>query len=126
MNQAVSRDKYEKIKIKAIKWRDKAIEGENIISNLYKEIKELHLRVDNRSNEMDNFIEIEHENNELRKELKSLTTKLSKTDFELERQMMRKDSEIDRLKAYLEDVKERYREVREDNKELRQGHRKIS
>ena len=46
--------------------------------------------------------------------------------FKQERELVRKNGEIDRLKMALSDYKERYQEIREDNKELRRATRIVS
>ena len=102
MSKNVSREKYEYLKKKAYKWKEYA-EELNQISE-----EELKLR-----SQLKNTTE----------ELRVLQNKYGRIAFEHESQLIRKDAEIYRLKASLEDYKERYKEIRDDNKELRKSSR---
>jgi hypothetical protein len=108
----MSRAKYEEIKLKATKWMEKAIEYEGEIDRLTNMLSE----------QNDDGIEAQ---NSLRNDLITLEKAYTKLELDSERTIMRKDAEIDRLKASLEDYKERYREMREDNKELRKSSRNM-
>jgi hypothetical protein len=103
----MSTDKYESMKTKAIKWRDKCIEYKQQLNKI---------EHTNGSQQPYNGLNKEHE---IQGEVTRMTKKIHSLEIELERQNMRKDAEIDRLKFSLEDYKERYKEVRDDNKELR-------
>ena len=67
----------------------------------------------------DQYDELQKQNDELLVQYKALTNDITKMDFNYEKIVLKKDTEIDRLSSYLDDYKERYREIREDNKELR-------
>jgi hypothetical protein len=107
----MSTDKYEKMKAKARSWMEKASEYENEIEKL----------IHDKGNE---YNLLEEENSRLKHDLSDLDKSYSKLEINTERNNMRKDAEIDRLKVSLDDYKERYKEMREDNKELRKEYRK--
>ena len=109
----MSTDKYEKMKAKAKSWMDKASEYENEIEKLLEIIKD-----------KDNDTVLLEENNKLKNTLTDLEKSYAKLEINMERNIMRKDAEIDRLKVSLEDYRERYKEIRDDNKELRKELRK--
>jgi len=100
----MSKEKYASLKLKAQGWREKALQGQAEVENL------VHQLANN------NFTE---ENEQLKKQLRELTLNNRQTEFEQERNLLRKDTEIDRLSASLDDYKERYKEERADNKDLR-------
>ena len=124
---SVTRDKYNKLKLNAEKWREKALEFHKMFEINQEEIENLNEELNKFKKDFsyssDKLCLSEKENKTLNKEIRNLTKKLEKYDVELDRQLMRKDIEIDRLKASLEDIKERYKEIRDDNKELRKINR---
>jgi chromosome segregation ATPase len=109
----MSTDKYEKMKAKAKSWMEKASEYENEIEKLLEILKD-----------KDNDTVLLEENNKLKNTLTDLEKSYAKLEINMERNIMRKDAEIDRLKVSLEDYRERYKEIRDDNKELRKELRK--
>lgn len=133
MSKFVKRRKYEDIKDKASQWRDKALDYQERNENLIKENEQL---IEENDKLQDNIAEcpaprspdhtLEDENTSLRRENKSLGKKIrlledknSKEHFELERQLLRKEGEVDRLNASLEDYKERYKEFRDEVRQTR-------
>ena len=86
----VEREKYESVKKKGSQWRERALQYKNSMEFLEEQLKTRLEKIDNLEKKLGN-IEISHE-----------------------RDIMRKDIEIDRLKGYLNDVRERYKEIRED------------
>jgi len=131
MSKSVKREKYENIKDKAEQWRDKALEYKDISQTLETENEELleeierlddKLAVDN--DEPDQ--ELVRENNILRenvkitkKELRNIKGQYDSRIFDLERQLLRKDAEVDRLKSSLEDYKERYNDYKDEIRLMR-------
>ena len=107
----MSKEKYASLKLKAQGWREKALQGQVEIAQLAVDNENLVQQLAN-----NNFTE---ENEQLKKQLRELTLNNRQTEFEQERNLLRKDTEIDRLSASLEDYKERYKEERADNKDLR-------
>jgi hypothetical protein len=68
------------------------------------------------------------ENSQLKNNIKELNAKITimeretaTIEFQHEKQLLQKDSQIERYKTSLEDYKERYYELKEDNKELRKN-----
>ena len=124
MSGTVSRQKYENIKRKAEQWRKKALEA-------FDEIQELREELDN-CDQNDTGIDPDAHNNiiaerdDLLEEVNSMRQKMKDEVFKQERELIRKNGEIDRLKMSLTDYKERYQEIREDNKELRRASRGVS
>lgn len=120
MGTMVKREKYDTIKRKATQWRLKALEA-------LEEVERLRIEND-KLKSVETTEELEHlrsENKELETEIIGLQKQVSKSGFEQERILLRKNGEIDRLRVALEDYKERYKEVREDNRELRKGVRAV-
>lgn len=124
MSGTVSRKKYESIKRKAEQWRTKALEA-------FEEIQELRDELDRSAqdevgvdSDIHNSIIVERDS--LLNELNILRQKMKDEVFKQERELVRKNGEIDRLKMALSDYKERYQEIREDNKELRRATRIVS
>jgi len=123
----MSKEKYERLKEKAYGWRSKAIEYEGEIERLNLENEEMAEKVqefnDNYNcctEDFEHKIEIlQTSNNELQKQIKEFYKDMAKSDFNQEKIILKKDTEIDRLRSSLDDYKERYKEVREDNKDLR-------
>lgn len=131
MSKSVKREKYESLKDKAEQWRDKALEYKDVSQTLETENEELleeidrledKLAVDN--NEPDK--ELVRENNILRenakiikKELRNIKGQYDSRIFDLERQLLRKDAEVDRLKSSLEDYKERYNDYKDEIRLMR-------
>lgn len=114
MNAQRDRDRVEAWKLKAKKWREKALSLEYKMQHqqpkrdMAHNVTVLNLKKDNMS---------------LKQEVLTLNKKLHSIEVDSERQMLRKDGEIDRLKFALDDLKERYRDIKDDNKELRKATR---
>lgn len=119
MNETVSRKKYETIKRKAEQWRDKALEAFEEVQELREELERF---PDDNSETVHKVI---MERDKLLKELNTLQKRMGDEVFKQEREMIRKNGEIDRLKMSLSDYKDRYQEIREDNKELRKSIRVV-
>ena len=120
MSSPVSRKKYDNIKRKAIQWREKAMNAEEVICNLKDDIQQLKLTENG-----ENSNQLQQEYEQTLRENKELEEKLRDASFRQERELFRRDSEIDRLRMTLEDYKDRYKEIREDNKELRKSTRTV-
>ena len=118
MSGTVSRKKYETIKRKAEQWRDKALEA-------FDEIQELREGL-GRGDDSEALRKLTLERDKLLKEASTLRQRMGDEVFKQERELVRKNGEIDRLKMSLSDYKERYQEIREDNKELRKSARVVS
>jgi|TARA_B100001059_G_scaffold228120_1_gene258784 uncharacterized coiled-coil DUF342 family protein len=119
MSETVSRKKYETIKRKAEQWRDKALEAFEEVQELREELERF---PDDNSETVHKVI---MERDKLLKELNTLQKRMGDEVFKQEREMIRKNGEIDRLKMSLSDYKDRYQEIREDNKELRKSIRVV-
>jgi len=104
------RKRYSDLKQKAVKWRNKCLQLER---------QSTQSNIDEDSNRVATLLK---ENKQLEQDLLDLTKKLNTLEADSERQSLRKDGEIDRLKYSLDDLKERYRDIKEDNKELRHAH----
>ena len=119
MSETVSRKKYETIKRKAEQWRDKALEA-------FEEVKELREELERFPDDNSETVhKVIMERDKLLKELNTLQKRMGDEVFKQEREMIRKNGEIDRLKMSLSDYKDRYQEIREDNKELRKSIRVV-
>ena len=119
MSETVSRKKYETIKRKAEQWRDKALEAFEEVQELREELERF---PDDNSETVHKVI---MERDKLLKELNTLQKRMGDEVFKQEREMIRKNGEIDRLKMSLSYYKDRYQEIREDNKELRKSIRVV-
>ena len=122
MSRTISRDKYESIKEKASQWRDKALDYESRYESIFKENEKL---IEQNEQLQDKLVDMpvvdDEEVNELKREIKVLMKKNKALEdkrgsdfFDLERQLLRKEGEVDRLTAAVEDYKERYKEFREE------------
>ncbi len=119
MSETVSRKKYETIKRKAEQWRDKALEA-------FEEVQELREELERFPDDNSETVhKVTMERDKLLKELNTLQKRMGDEVFKQEREMIRKNGEIDRLKMSLSDYKDRYKEIREDNKELRKSVRVV-
>lgn len=119
MSETVSRKKYETIKRKAEQWRDKALEA-------FEEVQELREELERFPDDNSETVhKVTMERDKLLKELNTLQKRMGDEVFKQEREMIRKNGEIDRLKMSLSDYKDRYQEIREDNKELRKSVRVV-
>mgnify|MGYP001561941026 CR=1 FL=1 len=123
MSGTVSRKKYETIKRKAEQWRRKALEAFDDIQELR---EELDRRPDEGSEDPSLLEKFTLEKAKLEKEIENLRQRMAEEVFKQERELIRKNGEIDRLRMSLGDYKERYQEIREDNKELRKSVRVAS
>ena len=132
------RGKIDTAKVRAQKWKDKSLQQKDTIESL-KEIQE-QLR-DNVSSLEDKIESLEsdlHDRNmqisdlkdtseydealqDLRGENSKLKKKMNKLNTDNQREILKRDTELDRIRASLEDYKERYKEIRDDNKELRKN-----
>jgi chromosome segregation ATPase len=138
----VSREKYELLKSKTQKWVERSVELEEKYNLLFEKNKiilqeneELFTNVSNFKKELRNSTnssEIQEENKELKKDLRISKKKLSSFDdktnrinFEIEKQLILKQGEVERLQASIDDIKERYNDIKEENKELRISLREI-
>lgn len=137
MSNYVNREKYEIVKEKASQWRDKALDYKGRYENILEENEKLMVQNDELEDKIDNTHESrkieqvpdagkEQEISDLKKEIKSLNKKIrmsedkhAKEHFDLERQLLRKEGEADRLNASLDDYKERYKEVRDEIRQMR-------
>ena len=106
MSGTVSRNKYDNIKSKAEKWRNKAMETIN-------DVEDMQLKLDEH---VSNIEKLRIDNDDMTKNLRNI-------QFQHERIICRKEAEVDRLNMNLADYKERYKEVRDDNKDLRKSGR---
>jgi predicted RNase H-like nuclease (RuvC/YqgF family) len=117
MTDTVSRKKYQNIKRKATQWREKAIEA-------FDEIRKLQEELDSQEGDDPELLgNLKLEKSKLSKENEFLRHSMRDDVFKQEREICRKNGEIDRLNMSLNDYKERYQEIREDNKELRNSAR---
>jgi len=123
MSETVTRKKYETIKRKAEQWRDKALEAFEEVQELREELREELERFPDDNSETVHKVIMERD--KLLKELNTLQKRMGDEVFKQEREMIRKNGEIDRLKMSLSDYKDRYQEIREDNKELRKSVRVV-
>ena len=117
MTDTISRKKYQTIKRKAEQWREKAFDACDEIQALQEEL-------DSQKGDNPELLrKLKLEKNTLTKEIGSLRRRMRDEIFKQEREICRKNGEIDRLNMSLNDYKERYQEIREDNKELRKSAR---
>ena len=123
MSGTVNRTKYDTIKRKAEQWRNKALEAFDEIQELREELARVHNGEGNDSEELD---KLTRERDSLVTEVSTLRRRMGDEVFKQERELVRKNGEIDRLKMSLSDYKERYQEIREDNKELRKSVRVVA
>ena len=123
MSETVTRKKYETIKRKAKQWRNKALEVLDDIQELREELDRV-LNEDGPNSEV--LDKVTQERDKLLTEISTLRQRMGNEVFKQERELVRKNGEIDRLKMSLSDYKERYQEIREDNKELRKSVRVVS
>ena len=112
----MNRNKYEDIKIKANKWKDHAEELKEINTDLTDQINDL---TEQLQEHIDNINRLSDENITLNNEFRKFKHKIKTNNFENQREILKKDAEIDRLTHSLDDYKDRYKEIREDCKELR-------
>ena len=137
MSRTVSREKYNSLKEKASQWREKALDYKNMYENILLEneklIDENEYLQDNlhdipnieesnheREEELEREIyELRHEIKLLNKKNRSFENKHNKDQFDVERRLLLKEAEVDRLNAALEDYKERYKEFRDEVRMLR-------
>lgn len=128
MSRTVSRKKYEDIKNKAQKWLDECERLKEIIENLEYNNREL-------KNEMNELKEHEIPDKGLSDELEAEIQSLKKTIrniskdkklledthrekvYQIEREMLLKDSKIQRLEEAKKELKERYNELKDDYRE---------
>lgn len=143
----ISREKYDTLKSKAQKWYERATELEERYNRLFEENKtlieendELNQKMTALKEEVRNTStvdtsqlgELEEDNRELRKGLRTIKKKLAGVDekskrdqFEIEKKLVLKQAEVDRTQATVEDLKERYKELKEENRELRRERRGV-
>lgn len=127
MSKTVSRTKYEDIKYKAQKWLEESERLKEIIENLEYNNQELKDEIDElKENIPDkNLIdELESEIQSLKKTIKHLSKNkklLEATNrekiYKIEREMLLKDSKIQRLEEAKKELKDRYNELRDDYRE---------
>jgi|TARA_B110000483_G_C17833289_1_gene403656 chromosome segregation ATPase len=86
----------------------------------YKSLKQRNAKIKQRALELETQVE---NIAEMEKIIYNYKEQIKQLSYEHERQIMYKDTEIDRLKISLEDYKERYKEIRDDNKELRRNNK---
>tara|TARA_Y100000389_G_C17318986_1_gene442022 strand:+ start:368 stop:658 length:291 start_codon:yes stop_codon:yes gene_type:complete len=89
------REKYDNLKYIASNWKNKALSTVELLK------------------------EIQEENEYYKEEVSKLKLEINSIKINHEREILHKNSQIDRLTDRLTDYKERYQEIREDNKELR-------
>lgn len=127
----VSRTKYEILKNKAESWRDEAINYKERVKHLIKENEELWDKAQD-ADCQPNIVEkeIEEENEELKKNIKSLKKKINQRSeeykhniFKTELELSRKDNKIEILISKVAELKETCKDLRIDNKELRKDFR---
>jgi chromosome segregation ATPase len=127
MTRAVSREKYEDMKDKAMQYRDEceSLKDENeslrerhaelrdVISDLEKSMSTLSTHSDY-AEQLDSMKkEIQMLKKDKKRDMESYTTKLA----QLEREIMLKDANIQRLEDTRKDLHERYDELRSDYKD---------
>lgn len=135
---SVSREKYEKAKFCLGAWHQKFLEAEQQIVKLHKELeaeKKESSRWKKLSEELPDsqtLHDIEEENKELHRMIKSLKKQLKETEEKfkdkiavLERDKILSDGKIQQLEESRRDLQERYRDLREDYRETTRGGKKI-
>jgi regulator of replication initiation timing len=108
MSGTVNRTKYDTIKRKAEQWRNKALEAFDEIQELREALARVHNGEGNDSEELD---KLTRERDSLVTEVSTLRRRMGDEVFKQERELVRKNGEIDRLKMSLSDYKERYQET---------------
>ena len=132
------RGKIDIAKVRAQKWKDKSLQQKDIIES-QKEIQEqLRDNIQALEDKIETLESDLHDRNmqisdlkdtseyddalqDLRGENNKLKKKVNKLNTDNQREILKRDTELDRIKASLEDYKERYKEIRDDNKELRKN-----
>ena len=104
MSETVTRKKYENMKRKAEQWRDKALESFEENQELREELDRVLNEDDPKSDSLD---KITQERDNLLEEIGALRQRMGDEVFKQERELVRKNGEIDRLKMSLSDYKER-------------------
>ena len=95
----MSKEKYASLKLKAQGWREKALKYKT-------ELEQLSLDNESMVQQLSNNTFAE-ENELLKKQIRDLSFDKRQCEFDCERSLLRKDTEIDRLSASLQDYKER-------------------
>ena len=139
-NNYVSREKYENIKDKGVRWYNMCSELKDKVNKLTQMNKDLLDQnedlldklndLNNCQNEPNNEIieELENEIKSLRKEIRNLKkdNKISEDKFvQLERDLFIKDGKIQRLEDAKKDLNERYLELKEDWRDERRINKKV-
>lgn len=106
-NEFVPKEKHEELKTKALVWYEKCEKLNSKIS----ELKTANVQLSNKLKST-----VEH-NRELSDEVNRLTNKYN---FETEKVVLLKDTEIARLTNKIEDYKEKIKELKDDIKELKE------
>lgn len=138
-NNYVSREKYENIKDKGVRWYNMCSELKDKVNKLTQMNKDLILQNEDlldQVNDLNNFqkepnkdmIELENENKSLIKDIRNLkkdNNLFSDKLVLLERDLFIKDGKIQRLEDAKKDLNERYLELKEDWRDERRINKKV-
>ena len=138
-NNYVSREKYENIKDKGVRWYNMCSELKDKVNKLTQMNKDLILQNEDlldQVNDLNNFqkepnkdmIELENENKSLIKDIRNLkkdNNLFSDKLVLLERDLFIKDGKIQRLEDAKKDLNERYIELKEDWRDERRSNKKV-
>jgi len=120
----IENTKYNELKDKAQRWKNRAEQFEEECESLKTRLDDSELECETLRFKLDELADELATNanlvKQLSKEKKHLEDKFNKSRYTVDRELLSKDGQIERLTTLLEDYKERYKEVREDNRELRQ------
>lgn len=129
MDKPVSRSKYEAMKEKAEQWREYATDYQDRNERMSRELDALVVENESLQNKIIPSVDntpLENENCELRKSLRILRKKLSsieeksaKDQFVIERKLLLKEAEVERLQSALTDNREQLKEMKGEYKEFR-------
>ena len=137
-NNYVSREKYENIKDKGVRWYNMCSELKDKVNKLTQMNKDLIIQNEDlldQVNDLNNFqkepnkemIELENENKALVKDIRNLkkdNNLFSDKLVLLERDLFIKDGKIQRLEDAKKDLNERYIELKEDWRDERRSNKK--
>ena len=138
-NNYVSREKYENIKDKGVRWYNTCSELKDKVNKLTQMNKDLIIQNEDlldQVNDLNNFqkepnkemIELENENKALVKDIRNLkkdNNLFSDKLVLLERDLFIKDGKIQRLEDAKKDLNERYLELKEDWRDERRINKKV-
>ena len=138
-NNYVSREKYENIKDKGVRWYNMCSELKDKVNKLTQMNKDLIIQNEDlldQVNDLNNFqkepnkemIELENENKALVKDIRNLkkdNNLFSDKLVLLERDLFIKDGKIQRLEDAKKDLNERYLELKEDWRDERRINKKV-